>query len=84
MPAYAPKNNDDSLGQTSLFEPEQTFDKIQVGLGYLAFQPHYALAFLGFLSKDVTLKRFLEGNLPRAGHFEPLLGTGIRSNLWHL
>jgi hypothetical protein len=45
---------------------------------------HDALALLGFLSKNMTLERFLEGDLAGAGHFEPLLGTRIRSNLGHL
>jgi len=49
-----------------------------------AFHAHHALALLGLFSKNVTLERFLMSDLARAGHFKPLLGTRIRSNLRHL
>ncbi len=67
----------------SLLQSQQTFDEIQVGLADLAFFSHDTLAFLGFLGENVTFESFLEGDLPGAGHFKPLLGTRIRSNLRH-
>lgn len=67
-----------------LLQSQQTFHKIHIGVLHLAFHPHGTLALLGLLSKDVTFERFLEGDLAGTGHFEPLLGTRIRSNLGHL
>ena len=49
----------------------------------LALFGHDAFALLGFFSKNVTFEGFLEGDLPGAGHFKPLFGTRIRSNLRH-
>ena len=68
----------------ALFEPQQPFDKIHVRSSDLAFHAQIAFAFLGFLSKNVTFEGLLVGDLPAAGYLEPLLGAGIRLDLWHL
>jgi hypothetical protein len=52
-------------------------------MGDLSLFAEIAFAFLGFLGKNVTFEGFLVGDLPGAGYFEPLLGTGIRLDLWH-
>ena len=73
-----------SLRGSGLLEPQQTFDKVQVGLADFTFLVHQALALLGFLSKNVTFKRFLEGDFAGAGDLEPLFGTRVGFNLWHV
>jgi len=67
-----------------LFESKQTFNKIHMRSSDFPFLAEIAFAFLGFLSKNVTFEGFLVGDLPGAGYLEPLLGTGIRLDLWHL
>jgi hypothetical protein len=46
--------------------------------------PEGSFAFFAFLGKNVSLERFLVGNLPCTGHLEPFLGAGVGFNLWHL
>jgi len=48
-----------------------------------AFLGEVTLAFLGFLSKNVTFERLLVSDLTGAGYFEALLGTRVRFDLWH-
>jgi hypothetical protein len=66
-----------------LFQPQQTFYKIGIGLVYNAFLIEVTLTLLGLLGQDVTFERTLEGDLAGAGDLESLLGTRIGFNLWH-
>ena len=68
---------------SALFESEQPFYKIHVRSSDFPFLAEITFAFLGLLSKNVAFEGLLVGDLPRAGYFEPLLGTGIRLDLWH-
>jgi hypothetical protein len=40
-------------------------------------------ALLRLLGEDVSFKRFLVGDLPRAGHFKPFFCARVRFNLGH-
>ena len=53
-------------------------------MAYFALLCHQALALGRFLGKDVSLEGLLKRDLAGAGYLEPLLGTRICFNLWHL
>jgi hypothetical protein len=42
-----------------------------------------AFTLLGFLSENVTFKRFLVSDLTSSSYLEALFGTGVRFYLWH-
>ena len=66
-----------------LFQPQQPLYKIRVRMADNTLLGHIALAFLGFLCKDVTFEGLLVSDLAGAGYFEALLGTRVRFDLWH-
>ena len=50
---------------------------------YFSIFVERTLTFLGLFGQNVPLKGFLVGDLPGAGNFEPLFGTGVGLNFWH-
>ena len=66
-----------------LLEAEQTLYEISMRRADYAFLGHVALAFLGFLSENVTFEGLLVSDLAGAGYLKTLLGTRVRFDLWH-
>ena len=66
-----------------LFQPQQPLYEIRVRMADNTLLGHIALAFLGFLCKDVTFEGLLVSDLACAGNLKPFLGTRVRFDLGH-